>query len=183
VLTPLAKYYATEMGNRVCFQALQIHGGAGYMREFNVERHFRDIRVTNIYEGTSQLQIVAATGGLLGHALDGLLDEWAAQDYGAELDALKGQLQEATVLLKRCTDHLREQDHAVIDYHMVDLADVAVYVINSWLTLQDARLTPRKHAVARVYLADVMPKIRGRVAALQAIDPSILQVRETVTGF
>ncbi|UCC89105.1 MAG: acyl-CoA dehydrogenase family protein, partial [Anaerolineales bacterium] len=43
-LTPLVKYYATEMGNRVCFQAVQVHGGVGYMREFNVERHYRDIR-------------------------------------------------------------------------------------------------------------------------------------------
>ena len=77
-LTPLTKYYASEMGNRVCYMAIQIHGGVGYMREFNVERHYRDVRVTNIYEGTSQLQVVAATGKLLGHALDGLLDEWAA---------------------------------------------------------------------------------------------------------
>ena len=60
MLTPLTKYFATEMGNRVCYQAMQIHGGAGYMREFNVERHYRDVRVTSIYEGTSQLQIVAA---------------------------------------------------------------------------------------------------------------------------
>ena len=88
-LTPLTKYYASEMGNRVCYQAMQIHGGVGYMREFNVERHYRDVRVTNIYEGTSQLQIVAATGKLLGHALDALLDEWAALDYGDELADLK----------------------------------------------------------------------------------------------
>jgi alkylation response protein AidB-like acyl-CoA dehydrogenase len=78
-LTPLVKYYATEMGNRVCFQAMQIHGGVGYMHEFNVERHFRDIRVTNIYEGTSQLQVVAATGKLLGHALDPLLEGWGGR--------------------------------------------------------------------------------------------------------
>ncbi|MFL7793666.1 MAG: acyl-CoA dehydrogenase family protein, partial [Anaerolineae bacterium] len=96
VLTPLVKYYATEMGNKVCYQAMQIHGGTGYMREFNVERHYRDVRITNIYEGTSQLQVVAAIGGLLGHALDGLLEDYAAQDYGAELADLKGQLQEAT---------------------------------------------------------------------------------------
>src|SRR5512135_1537667 len=85
-LTPLTKYYATEMGNRVCYQAMQVHGGVGYMREFNVERHYRDIRVTNIYEGTSQLQIVVATGKLLGHALDDLIGEWAALDYGPALE-------------------------------------------------------------------------------------------------
>jgi len=49
-----------------------------------VERHYRDARITNIYEGTSQLQVVAATGPLLSHALDGLFGDWAAQDYPPE---------------------------------------------------------------------------------------------------
>ncbi len=179
VLTPLVKYYATEMGNRVCFQAMQVHGGAGYMREFNVERHFRDIRVTNIYEGTSQLQVVAATGGLLGHALDSLLDDWANQDYGPELDGLKRQAQEGTALLNRSIDHLREQDDsALIDYYAVDVVDIATCVINSWLTLQDARHGDRKRELARVYIAEAMPKIRGKVATIQGVDPTIPQARK-----
>lgn len=181
VLTPLVKYYAAEMGNRVCDQAIQIHGGTGYMREFNVERHFRDVRVTNIYEGTSQMQVVAAIGKLLGHALDDLLDEWAALDYGAELAALKGQMEEATALFNRCTDHLKEQDdRAVIDYYAVDLMDIAAYVVNGWLMLRDARAAERKRDMARLYIAEILPKIRGRVAALQAIDPALLQAKDTV---
>ena len=180
VLTPLAKYYATEMGNRVCYLAMQVHGGTGYMREFNVERHYRDVRVTNIYEGTSQLQIVAATGPLLGHALDDLLNEWAALDYGAELAALKARVEEATALLNRCIDHLKEQERALIDYYASDLADVAVYVLNCWLTLRDARLAERKRELARIYIAEVMPQIRSKVATLQALDPAILQARDLV---
>ncbi|PKO21739.1 MAG: acyl-CoA dehydrogenase [Chloroflexi bacterium HGW-Chloroflexi-1] len=181
VLTPLAKYYATEMGNRVCYQAMQIHGGAGYMREFNVERHYRDVRVTSIYEGTSQLQIVASTGGLLGHALDDLLNEWAALDYGAELAALQGQVAEATALLNQCIDRLKgEKERALIDYYAADLADVAVYVINCWLMLRDARLAGRKREMARVYIAETLPKIRGKAAVLQAIDPAPLQARDLI---
>ena len=181
VLTPLVKYYATEMGNRVCFQAMQVHGGTGYMREFNVERHFRDIRVTNIYEGTSQLQVVAATGGLLGHALDDLLNDWASLDYGAELAPLKSQMSEATALFNRCIDHMKEQeDRAMIDYYAVDLVDTATYVVNGWLVLRDARLTERKREMARVYIAEILPKIRGRVAMLQAVDPAPLQARDAI---
>jgi alkylation response protein AidB-like acyl-CoA dehydrogenase len=181
VLTPLVKYYASEMSNRVCYQALQVHGGVGYMREFNVERHYRDARVTNIYEGTSQLQIVAATGGLLGHALDDLLNEWAAQDYGKELADLKAHVEEATALLNRCIDHLREQDdRALIDYYASDLADVAVYALNSWLILQDARATERKRELARVYIAETMPRLRGSVAVLQALDPAPIEARDVI---
>ena len=145
-LTPLTKYYATEMGNRVCYQAMQVHGGVGYMREFNVERHYRDIRVTNIYEGTSQLQIVAAIGKLLGHALDDLLNEWAALDYGPELAPLKNQVVEATALFNRCADHLKECETPVIDYYASDMVDMAVYVVNCWLML---RARARRRAEAR----------------------------------
>jgi len=181
LLTPMVKYHAAEMGNRVCYQAIQIHGGAGYMREFNVERHARDMRVTNIYEGTSQMQVVAAIGKLLGHALDDLLDEWAALDYRAELAALKSQMEEATALFNRCIDHLKEQDdRAVIDYYAVDLMDIAAYVVNGWLVLRDARLAERKRELARVYLAEILPQIRGKVAALQAIDPALLQARDVI---
>jgi len=180
VLTPLAKYYATEMGNRICYQAMQVHGGAGYMCEFNVERHFRDVRVTNIYEGTSQLQIVAAIGPLLGHTLDSLLDEWAAQDYGPELAPLKARVEEATALLNRCIDHLKEQERVLIDYYGSDLADVAVGVLNCWLTLQDARLTERKRDLAALYIAETLPMLRSKVDVLRAINPAPLQARDTV---
>jgi alkylation response protein AidB-like acyl-CoA dehydrogenase len=181
VLTPLAKYHATEMGNRVCYQAMQVHGGTGYMREFNIERHFRDIRVTSIYEGTSQLQVVAATGPLMGHALDGLLDDWASQDYGPELDGLKRQVEEATALLNRTIDHMKEaDDRALIDYYASDLSDLAVDVLTSWLVLRDARVGERKRELAHIYIGETLPKSRGRVAMLQALEPAPVRARETV---
>ena len=181
VLTPLAKYHATEMGNRVCYQAMQVHGGTGYMRDFDVERHFRDIRVTSIYEGTSQLQIAAATGGLLGHSLDRLWDEWADQDYGEELNGLRSQVEEATTLLNRSVDHMKEQDdRALIDYYAVDLADMAIYVLTSWLTLRDAKHAERKRELARVYISEILPRFRGKMALLQASDPAPVQARDLI---
>jgi hypothetical protein len=181
VLTPLAKYHATEMGNRVCYQAMQVHGGTGYMDEFNVERHYRDIRVTSIYEGTSQLQIVAATGGLLGHTLDGLLSDVADQDFGPELAGLKSQLDEATALLNRSIDHMKEHDNrALVDYYAADLADMAIYVLTSWFILQQARSTGRRRELARVYIAETLPKFRGRMATLQASDPAPLEAKDVI---
>ena len=181
VLTPLVKYNSSEAANRVCFQAMQVHGGVGYMREFNVERHFRDARVTNIYEGTSQLQIVAATGGLLGHALDEVLNEWSAQDYGKELDDLKSRVDEATALFNRSIDHLKEEESsALIDYYASDLVDIAVYVINSWLVLQAAGESEQMRELARFYIGETMPKIRGKVAILQAIDPTPVMAKDVI---
>ena len=54
----MAKLYASEAAWRVCDAALQVHGGYGYVREFPVERHLRDVRVARIYEGTSEIQRV-----------------------------------------------------------------------------------------------------------------------------
>ncbi len=117
----------------------------------------------------------------MGHALDDLLDGWAAEDYGPDLAPLKQQMEEGTALLNRSVDHLREQeDRAVIDYYAVDLVDIATYVVNGWLTLQDARLTERKREIARVYITEALPKIRWKVSTLQALDPSIAEAREVV---
>jgi alkylation response protein AidB-like acyl-CoA dehydrogenase len=181
VLTPLAKYHATEMGNRITYQAMQVHGGTGYMREFNVERHFRDMRVTSIYEGTSQLQVLAATSGLLGHSLDGLLREWMAQDYGPEQADLKRQVEGATALLERSIDHMKEQDdRSLIDYYAADLADMAIYVLTGWLALRDGRSGKRKQDLARVYISEALPKFQGRMAMIQACDPTPLVSRDRI---
>ena len=183
VLTPLAKYYAAEMGNRLCYLAMQVQGGTGYMREFNVERHYRDVRVTSIYEGTSQLQVVAAIGGLLGRSLNSLLADLAALDHGPELAGLKAQLAAATTSLDRCIDVLKSRgDSALVDYYAADLADLACYAINCWLMLRDARGRESKRQVAQVYLAETLPKIRRAAASLEAADPALLEARNLILG-
>jgi hypothetical protein len=160
-LTPLLKFSASEMGNRVCYQAIQIHGGVGYMREFNVERHYRDVRVTNIYEGTSQLQVVAVTGKLLGHALDPLLEGWASAAPPPELSELHRKLVQANALFLQATDSLKQQPREQIDYYAIDLANMAAALVNSWLLLQDARHSPDRLALAQSYIAEHLPYLKA----------------------
>ena len=179
-LTPLTKYYASEMGNRVCNQAMQIHGGVGYMREFNVERHFRDVRVTNIYEGTSQLQIVAALGKLLGHALDVLFNEWAELDYGEQLADLKDRLVEEMAQFKAVTDFLKEKERQVIDYYASNLADMAVYLVNCWLMLQDGRKSDRKSELARIYINEHLPMVQIAGHAILDADNESLPIKSSI---
>jgi alkylation response protein AidB-like acyl-CoA dehydrogenase len=180
-LTPLTKYYGSEMGNRVCYQAMQIHGGVGYMREFNVERFCRDVRVTNIYEGTSQLQIVAATGKLLGHALDGLLDEWAGLDYGEELAGLKAKLMEETAQFKQTTDVLKAKERSVIDYYASDLVDIAVYLVNMWLLLRDGMVSERKREIVRMYIREHLTQIQGARQLIMQAGNELSQEQRLIT--
>jgi butyryl-CoA dehydrogenase len=61
----MAKLYASEMAERVTSKAIQIHGGYGYTKDFDVERHWRDSRITEIYEGTSEIQRLVIAGNVL----------------------------------------------------------------------------------------------------------------------
>jgi hypothetical protein len=175
-LTPMVKYCATEMGNRVCYQAMQVHGGAGYMREFNIERLFRDVRITNIYEGTSRLQVVAAIGKLLNRSLDPLLAEWQAAEYPADMATEKALLAELTELQNRATAALKalpERDR--VDYYAVDLVEMTIWVVGGWLMLRDTNVAEDKKPIARAYLASIAPKARAAAEVVLASNPVPLE--------
>jgi alkylation response protein AidB-like acyl-CoA dehydrogenase len=180
-LTPMVKYYATEMGNRVCYQAMQVHGGVGYMREFDIERLFRDVRVTNIYEGTSQLQVVAAIGKLLNRTLDPLLAEWQAAEHPAHLTAEHELLAELTDLLGQAASALKAlPERERVDYYAVDLVELAIWVTSGWLLLRDAVAADHRKPVLRSYLAATAPKARAAAALLLASDPGPLEAIPTL---
>ena len=167
-MTPMVKYCSTEMGNRVCYQAMQVHGGVGYMREFNIERLFRDVRITNIYEGTSQLQVVAAIGKLMSRSLDPLLAEWAAAEYPADMAAEKAALIELTAVYQKSVDALKaQQDRAKVDYYACDLVDQAVWLVCGWLTLRDTNVSEDKKSIARTYINGIGPKLRAAAEIVQ----------------
>ena len=175
-LTPMVKYCATEMGNRVCYQAMQVHGGAGYMREFNIERLFRDVRITNIYEGTSQLQVVAAIGKLLNRSLDPLLTEWQAAEYPSDMAAEKATLDELTGLFDQAVAALKalpERDR--VDYYAVDLVEMAIWLVGGWLMLRDTSATEGKKPIARAYVASITPKARAAAEVVLASNPVPLE--------
>ncbi|WP_078131296.1 acyl-CoA dehydrogenase family protein [Leptospira kirschneri] len=82
LFTPLSKYYITEIANKIAYDALQIHGGAGFTYDYDISRIYRDVRITNIYEGTTQLQVVAAIGGIVsGMSSKGHLRQYFEEEF------------------------------------------------------------------------------------------------------
>jgi alkylation response protein AidB-like acyl-CoA dehydrogenase len=161
LFTPLAKACCTEMANTVAYESLQIHGGSGYMRDFAVERHSRDARITNIYEGTTQLQVVAAIGGVLGGTLAARLDEYDAEDFGATPELL-ARVREARARLAEAVGQVRGQDDVRFrDFHARRLVEMAIAVSCGYLMLRAAQDDARKLLAAR-YFVDAMT---ARVAA------------------
>jgi alkylation response protein AidB-like acyl-CoA dehydrogenase len=182
-LTPMVKYCSTEMGNRVCYQAMQVHGGVGYMKEFNIERLFRDVRITNIYEGTSQLQVVAAIGKLLGRSLDPLLAEWSAASYPDDMAAEVAMANELTAVYQKSVDALKAQDdRAKVDYYACDLVDQAVWLVCSWLLLRDTKVSESKKSVARAYVAYIAPRLRASAEIVQASNSVPLEAIPVLLG-
>jgi len=116
--TPAAKIFATEMANKVCYDALQVHGGPGYTRDFDVERLYRDVRITNIYEGTTQLQVVGAIGSLVTGVVSHRLDEYeAAHDFSA-VEPLFSRAKDLRHNMEKALSLVREQNDADLQqYH------------------------------------------------------------------
>ena len=101
LFTPISKAYSTEIANEVAYDGIQIHGGTGFMKEFNAERHYRDARITNIYEGTTQLQVVAAIGGVVNGTAMEKIHEYEDQYDFSILNDLHKKVKDMTILLEK----------------------------------------------------------------------------------
>jgi alkylation response protein AidB-like acyl-CoA dehydrogenase len=161
LLTPIAKYVLSENANKVAYDALQIHGGTGYMREFNVERLTRDARITNIYEGTSQLQIVAAIGGVINDILGKDFSGREQRENVGSLAQLADELKEMRLLfldaLKYVTDKTDKHYQSVAAKELVEIYS---YLYTGWLLMDEAEEDSRKVFIARRYIVGAAAKTR-----------------------
>ncbi|MCF6237727.1 MAG: acyl-CoA dehydrogenase family protein [Candidatus Marinimicrobia bacterium] len=154
-LTPLSKYSISEKANRICYDAIQIHGGTGYMQEFNVERHYRDVRITNIYEGTSQLQVIAAIGGVIKGVADEQFDANELKEYRHEARQLANKLKQIRRLFtKSKTFVLEKEDKAYQELHSAELVDMYGFLYIGYLLLEEATEDSRKMLIAKKYIMD-----------------------------
>jgi hypothetical protein len=180
--TPMAKACCTEMANQVTYDSLQVHGGSGYMRDFAVERHSRDARITNIYEGTTQLQVVAAIGGVLSGTLADRLDEYEAGEHGATPELFE-RVRAARVRLQAAVARVRELDDARFrDYHARRLVEMAIDVICGYLLVRDAQHDARRLLAARHFVAGMTGRVEGAAAMVLAGDPGELDVLSALTA-
>lgn len=180
LFTPLCKACATEMANRVTYDALQVHGGSGYMRDFAVERHARDARITNIYEGTTQLQVVAAIGGVLGGTLADQLLMYDARDYAATPELL-ATLRAARRAFDDAVNRVKDAgDERFRDFHARRLAEMAIDLVCGYLLLGDAQNDVRKLLVARHFIDGAAERVAGSAARIRDGRPGDLDALATL---
>jgi 3-(methylthio)propanoyl-CoA dehydrogenase len=138
MLTPMSKYYCSEMCNTVAYNAIQVLGGSGYMRDYASERHARDARITTIYEGTSQLQVVAAVRGVCSGTAEKFITELAQQGYDPQLKNLLETLEQGMELLKSSISFAKAHGNEYMDLYGRALVDIAIDLINGHLFCSQA---------------------------------------------
>jgi len=160
-LTPIVKYYATEMCNEVCYDSMQVLGGSGYMRDYDVERFYRDARITTIYEGTTQIQYNAA----IGYVTTGFFEErfeTLHQRFAAAPADMLAELKQAREHLKKAVAFVSAQDDAFRFLNSGRLCESVTLVYNGYLLLEPAMRSEHKMTLAGNYIADVLPQVRLR---------------------
>ena len=159
MLTPMAKYYGSEMSMRNAMSAISVLGGSGYMKDYPVERYLRDSRIATIYEGTSQLQVVAAiagvTSGLVHEVLDDILGEGWNPEHPRMSALLKG-LDDAVQFVKS-----REDAKSFHDLSARRLVDAGIALVVAALFVKAAEKRENKNAALMYWLNVEFPKVRG----------------------
>ncbi len=137
--TPLVKGMSSEFCNQLAYDAVQIHGGSGFMKDYPVERIYRDARITSIYEGTTQLQVVAAIRGVTTGAFLARIREYEAMKTDPELAFLKRALIIMSDEFEHAVNHVMAvNDNEYVDFHARRMVEMAGYIIMGYLLMLDA---------------------------------------------
>jgi len=182
LLTPVAKYYLSEMCNRVAYEAISVLGGSGYMKDYPLEQLYRDARITSIYEGTTQLQVVAAVRGVTSGTAEKRFAELAAGAAPEGFDTEAAQLAEARKKLAAAVEYVKKQPADYVDLCARPLVDVAADVYLGYLWLRMARHSAAKAARARRFISRAVPRCDGALRLITSGDRSTLDAFDVLVG-
>ena len=152
--TPLGKGMTSEFANQTTYDAVQVHGGSGFMKDYTCERLYRDARITNIYEGTTQLQIVAAIRHVTTGTYLKRIKEYEEMPLAPELEALRKRLTKMTKMYEKLVEIVTEpKDPEFLDFNARRLVETAGHIIMGYLLLTSANQEPKLYRrSAEVYI-------------------------------
>ena len=139
--TPLVKLFSSEYANQLAYDAIQIHGGSGFMKDYPCERIYRDARIMNIYEGTSQLQVVAAINAVTKGTFLEQIERYAAENYCEAMQPVAAKLKELTAKFVEMVERVEAGDKekpGFKDFHARRLVETAGHIIIAYLLARQA---------------------------------------------
>ena len=167
--TPLAKGMNSEYANQNAYDAISIHGGSGFIMEYKCQRLFRDARIFSIYEGTTQLQVVAAIRYITNGTYLNIIKEMLESEVSDDLKALKARVAKLADLYEAAINKVKEaNDQAVHDFLARRLYNMTGDIVMSLLILDDATKSPKLFAKsANVYVRMAEEEVLGHSAYIQ----------------
>ena len=167
--TPLAKGMNSEYANQNAYDAISIHGGSGFIMEYKCQRLFRDARIFSIYEGTTQLQVVAAIRYITNGTYLNIIKEMLESEVSDDLKALKARVAKLADLYEAAINKVKEANNqAVHDFLARRLYNMTGDIVMSLLILDDATKSPELFAKsANVYVRMAEEEVLGHSAYIQ----------------
>ena len=167
--TPLAKGMNSEYANQNAYDAISIHGGSGFIMEYKCQRLFRDARIFSIYEGTTQLQVVAAIRYITNGTYLSIIKEMLESEVSDDLKALKERVAKLVELYEAAINKVKNaNDQAVHDFLARRLYNMTGDIVMSLLILDDATKAPEMFAKsANVYVRMAEEEVLGHSAYIQ----------------
>ena len=170
--TPLAKGIGSEFANQNAYDCIQIHGGSGFMKDYACERIYRDARITSIYEGTTQLQVVAAIRYVTTGAYLNRIKEYEALSVAPDMEGLQNRLKEMASKYAACVAQITEtKDQELLDFCARRLVEMAAYTIMGHLLVQDASKNPELFGTsAQVFVRYAESEVEKHINFIRKFD-------------
>ncbi|WP_278821224.1 acyl-CoA dehydrogenase family protein [Hoylesella nanceiensis] len=161
--TPIAKGMNSEYANQNTYDAIQVHGGSGFIMEYKSQRLYRDARIFSIYEGTTQLQVVAAIRYITNGTYASMIQEMLQNEVSAEMQPLKDRVVKMVAKLEEAIEKVKEDNNQeVLDFLARRLYNMTGDVIMSLLIIEDASKAPELFAKsANVYVRYAEEEVVG----------------------
>lgn len=151
MFTPILKMMASEYANQIAYDAIQVYGGSGFMKDYPVERLYRDARILTIYEGTSQLQVVAAIRYVTNGSYLAKIREYQQKAVRPEFETLKQKLVAMTDQYEQACALVVGKGDEYLDFHARRLVEMAAHIIMSYLLLLDSQSEANFIGSAEIY--------------------------------
>jgi len=174
--TPLCKGMSSEYANQNAYDCVSVHGGSGFIMEYKCQRLMRDARIFSIYEGTTQLQVVAAIRYITNGTDLAIIRELLQEPVAPALEPVRARIAELTDVYEQAIEKVKSfENQEVLDFLARRLYDMTGELVMSLLLLRDATAAPELfEKSARVYARMAEENVLGKSAYIQAFDPADL---------
>jgi alkylation response protein AidB-like acyl-CoA dehydrogenase len=178
-LTPMAKGLTSEYCNQNAYDCIQIHGGSGFMKDYACERIYRDARITSIYEGTTQLQVVAAIRHVTTGTYLELIRSYAEQPVAEGMEDVKAMLEEMTTAYSEAVEKVAAvADTRYTDFMARRLVEMAGGIVMSYLLLLDTARTASFARSTRVYAKLAQAEVAKHAEFINSFSPEQMSLYE-----